>query len=92
MKPAIIKPGRIEPIYFDFDTHYFDDIDDGLKILDKYSYAVSSGSDGSVDVWVDDDSKYRGEFSRFRTVISYIETRSSDELIIWLNEYLKKQY
>ncbi|TDB42059.1 MULTISPECIES: hypothetical protein [Photorhabdus] len=88
----ILKAGCIEPIHFDFDTHYFDDIDDGTNILDKYGYAVSAGSNGSVDVWVDDDCNFRGEFSRFYIVINSIKTSSRNELMLWLNEYIQKQY
>lgn len=74
------------------ETQEFSSIENGLRILEEYRLAVSTGLSGVVTIWVDDNAYYHGEFTRYNVEKSRISYVSQEELTQWLTEWQPKIY
>ena len=67
---------------------FFHSVTEGLRLLKKDSAATAAAENGAINLWIDDNKKYRGERMRYCiTEDTYIGTRKG--LKLWLESAYK---
>lgn len=72
------------------DVEFFHSISGGLRLLGRDRATTTSGDEGAINIWIDDDGAYRGCRMRYYQTMSEITTPTKAKLKKWLADELPK--
>ena len=72
------------------DVEFFHSISRGMILLGRDKVATTSGNEGAINIWTDDEGKYRGCRMRYMQNMSDIISPTKSKLKQWLIDELPK--
>ncbi|MEH6454851.1 MAG: hypothetical protein V7749_00885 [Cocleimonas sp.] len=95
--------GCVNIVSFNWDSQALSDVDNIVKVAEKHTLAMAQGLNGYVEVWVDDDKKYRCQTTDFTSIKkgsgteaitvrneASLQIGSKEEAEAWLKEWWLK--
>lgn len=65
-------------------------VTDCIKNVNAHMTVTSANDNGAINLWVDDDGKYRGERLRYCITQSFVVCKTKKELRKWLSVEFNK--